>query len=365
MVGSVGLEKDEATGARKAAPWLRGVSLTASRGDVPRERLHRHPSDANCRVRHWLLPRNLSHPVDRPEDGEKLAPDRCVGREREVEELTAEHVRRPLRRDVLEVGFDVEVTPPVDSHAGASGTHAHRVALVANRGLAGILDADLLLEEAVLAVGREQDEEPLVPQVLNARRPRLLPPRPSELRDGQVVAFDDATVDVPNVSPLADAPRHVEVISVPEIRGRELLDETVERRCLAPINEPPLHPFPSTAEIETQACDGLHAKGTAGGVSLVPAFRASRDAVGGGREICSWHKSPEKPGSKTFGVSSSTPEFAGGSLPLPSTFLLEVAQSMVVAALPSPDVVLNLKTHLGRASPFSRHARTPFRGTLA
>lgn len=48
-----------------------------------------------------------------------------------------------------------------------------------------------------------------------------------------------------------------------------------------------------------------------------------------------------------------------------ATFLLEVAQSIVVAFPRFPNVALNLKTQLGRASPLSRHARIPFRGTLA
>ena len=49
------------------------------------------------------------------------------------------------------------------------------------------------------------------------------------------------------------------------------------------------------------------------GVSASFQLSERAETVGGGREICSWHKSPEKPGSKTFGVSSSTPEFACGS----------------------------------------------------
>ena len=78
----------------------------------------------------------------------------------------------------------------------------------------------------------------------------------------------------------------------------------------------------------------------------------------------------------TFGKSSSTPGVTSRiayrlqlhrriETALLPTFLVEVAQSIVVAFPHSLDAALNLKTHLGRASPLSRHARIPFRGTLA
>lgn len=75
-----------------------------------------------------------------------------------------------------------------------------------------------------------------------------------------------------------------------------------------------------------------------------------------------WHKSPEKPGKMTCGVSSSTSKAGGeivgfGHVIVPearieaATFLVEVAQSIVVAALLSLDVHPNLKTQLGRCVP--------------
>ena len=210
----------------------------------------------------------------------------------------------------------------------------------------------------MLPVGREQDEEPLVTQVLNARRPRLLSSRPRELGDGQAIAFDDATVDVPRVLPLANRPRHVEEITVSQVGRRELLDEAFEGGRLASVFKVAAHrPFTS------KQCRMNLASRYAGTLDQTERRRVSaslqeRDW----EEICFRHKSLEKPGEMTCGVSSSTSRSGGGIVGFghvfvakarikAATFLLEVAQCIAVASLPSLNVVLNLKTQLGRCVP--------------
>lgn len=209
------------------------------------EGFHRTPFQPDALLRHGRQPGFFPAAVDCPEQVELLSADQIVRLEGEVVERLREPLGGPPGRLLLEPHLELAVLREVDPHLDVPAPKADRVARVLDSSPPDVMDVPpLLLEKRVVAVGREEDEEILVPEVLDVRMARPLPSRPRPLGEVDVVALDELLVHPVRVLPPRDVPGHVEEVPPRDVGHRELLDEPLHRQRFAPIP----HTSPGTSQ---------------------------------------------------------------------------------------------------------------------
>lgn len=135
------------------------------------------------------------------------------------------------------MGLEPLVFAHFNPDMGMAAPERDRVAKGLYGASTGILErAPLLFEERVLAVGRHQEEKPVVADVVQASRARSLPSRPRPLRDPYPVPLDELLIDRQGIFAAWNPALDEEEISVREIRDRHLLDEAFDAGRFGVIN---------------------------------------------------------------------------------------------------------------------------------
>jgi len=134
---------------------------------------------------------------------------------------------------LLEPRLQFPVAGEVDADLDVPAPEPDRVAGVLDRLPPGVPDAlPLFGEERVLAVGRQEDEKPPVPEVLDVRPAGLLPPRLRPLGDADAVPGDELLVHQGRVLVLRHPPGHVKEVAPRDERQPDFPfnDSSISRR---------------------------------------------------------------------------------------------------------------------------------------
>lgn len=141
-----------------------------------------------------------------------------------------------------QMGLQIRELPPLDADRGVKhsaapgGTAADGVAHESERLSSDVPNEHSFgVEERVVAVGRQQDEELAMAQVLHAGVPPLTPPASGPLRNSDPVAFDQLPVDGRRVLVRRDATPDVEVVATSDVAHGQLLHESCHRGGDAPV----------------------------------------------------------------------------------------------------------------------------------
>lgn len=89
--------------------------------------------------------------------------------------------------------------------------------------------AALLPVKGVLAMSRQQEKIPPIPNVMDIRPSRLLPPRPNVFRDIDPILPNQFPINFLGNLPLGDHPLDIEPIPMPQVAGGDLVDKAFER----------------------------------------------------------------------------------------------------------------------------------------
>nr|WP_281719666.1 hypothetical protein [Nitrosomonas nitrosa] len=93
----------------------------------------------------------------------------------------------------------------------------------------------LILEEAILGAGGDQDKEPVMPDVMHVCQAGTIPPRPCSLKLPSVVLLKQLLVHPLRILPLQDNAGHVESISMPHLTDGKLFNKALDRCGFIPI----------------------------------------------------------------------------------------------------------------------------------
>ncbi len=115
----------------------------------------------------------------------------------------------------------------VNPHMGMTAAIADRVSSEPNGRPPSIVENTRLRgEHQVMPVRGNQDEEPAMAEILNARQTRLLPPQPRPTGEVHLIPLDELAVYVSRILVLGHLARDVEPVSSAHIADGQLLDES-------------------------------------------------------------------------------------------------------------------------------------------
>ncbi len=122
---------------------------------------------------------------------------------------------------MLRINLDANMTLPV-----VFGGDPNQVSLDADSGDPRIPNrATLLSVKGMRAMSRQQEKIPPIPNVMDIRPPRLLPPRPNVFRDIDPILPNEFPTNFLGNLPLGDHSLDIEPIPMAQVAGGDLVDE--------------------------------------------------------------------------------------------------------------------------------------------